>query len=48
MLFIRIRITSRGGERMKKLNINDCLCELNIVESSEEMMKKINGGCDGL
>lgn len=47
MLFIRIRITSRGGEIMKKININECLNELNIVESSEEMMKKINGGCDG-
>ena len=45
MLFIRIRITSRGGEIMKKININECLNELNIVESSEETMKKINGGC---
>ena len=30
---------------MKKININECLNELNIVESSEETMKKINGGC---
>ena len=44
MLFIRIRITSRGGEIMKKININECLNELNIVDSSEETMKKKNGG----
>lgn len=30
---------------MKKLNITDCLSKLNVVESSEEIMKKINGGC---
>ena len=29
----------------EKININECLNELNIVESSEETMKKINGGC---
>ena len=45
---IHLDLTKNNEQRRRnyeKININECLNELNIVESSEETMKKINGGC---
>lgn len=38
----------RSGIFMHRIDINTFINEINVIESSVDKLKEINGGCDGL
>lgn len=47
-LIIRISLFGKRRFFMHRIDINTFFDETNVIESSVDKLKKINGGCDGL